>query len=176
MAAMLMLDGAMFWGWSCGFIAIEQNGIASGLWLGRRKPVPFFALIHGTVYIGCVMLRVVASVSAGQAKQYYTQGLSREDYYSEGQEVIGQWQGLGAERLGLSGRGDQCFFDGLAGNLKSGSDEYLTPRTKENRRVGYDFNFHCPKSVSVVYEQNRDERIFGAFKMSVTESMRELEK
>ena len=121
------------------------------------------------------MLRVVASVSAGQAKQYYTQGLSREDYYSEGQEVIGQWQGLGAERLGLSGRVDQRSFDALADNLKPGSDESLTPRTKENRRVGYDFNFHCPKSVSVVYEQNRDERIFGAFKMSVTETMRELE-
>ena len=121
------------------------------------------------------MLRVVASVSAGQAKQYYTQGLSREDYYSEGQEVIGQWQGLGAERLGLSGRVDQRSFDALADNLKPGSDESLTPRTKENRRVGYDFNFHCPKSVSVVYEQNRDERIFGAFKMSVTETMQELE-
>ncbi|HEY3863973.1 MAG TPA: MobF family relaxase [Verrucomicrobiae bacterium] len=121
------------------------------------------------------MLRVVASVSAGQAKQYYTQGLSREDYYSEGQEVIGQWQGLGAERLGLSGRVDQRSFDALADNLKPGSDQSLTPRTKENRRVGYDFNFHCPKSVSVVYEHNRDERIFGAFKMSVTETMRELE-
>jgi conjugative relaxase-like TrwC/TraI family protein len=162
-------------GWGCGFIAVEQNGIALGLWLGRCKPVPFFALVHGTVYIGRVMLRVVASVSAGQAKQYYTQGLSREDYYSEGQEVIGQWQGLGAERLGLSGRVDQRSFDALADNLKPGSDESLTPRTKENRRVGYDFNFHCPKSVSVVYEQNRDERIFGAFKMSVTETMRELE-
>jgi len=67
------------------------------------------------------MLRVVASVSAGQAKQYYTQGLSREDYYSEGQEVIGQWQGLGAERLGLSGRVDQRSFDALADNLKPGS-------------------------------------------------------
>ena len=135
----------------------------------------FFAPLHSTGYIAVVMLRVVASVSAGQAKQYYAQGLSREDYYSEGQEVIGQWQGLGAERLGLSGRVDQRSFDALADNLRPGSDESLTPRTKENRRVGHDFNFHCPKSVSVVYEQNRDERIFGAFKMSVTETMRELE-
>ena len=175
MVAMLMLHGSCFGFGVAVLCAVEQNGIALGLWLGRCKPVPFFALVHGTVYIGRVMLRVVASVSAGQAKQYYTQGLSREDYYSEGQEVIGQWQGLGAERLGLSGRVDQRSFDALADNLKPGSDESLTPRTKENRRVGYDFNFHCPKSVSVVYEQNRDERIFGAFKMSVTETMRELE-
>ena len=121
------------------------------------------------------MLRVVASVSSAQAKTYYTQGLSKEDYYSEGQEVIGEWQGLGAERLGLHGRVDQRSFDALADNLRPDSDESLTPRTKENRRVGYDFNFHCPKSVSVVYEHNRDERIFGAFKNSVTETMRELE-
>jgi hypothetical protein len=84
MVAVFMLNGIMFCVWSCGFIAVEQNGIAVGLWLGRCKPVPFFALVQGTVYISRVMLRVVASVSAGQAKQYYTQGLSREDYYSEG--------------------------------------------------------------------------------------------
>ena len=112
----------MFWVRGCGPIAVEQNGIALGLWLGRCKRLPFFALVHGTVYIGRVMLRGVASVSAGQAKQYYTQGLSREDYYSEGQEVIGQRQGLAAERLGLSGRVDQASFDALADNLKPGSD------------------------------------------------------
>lgn len=121
------------------------------------------------------MLNVVVSASSGQAKQYYTQGLSREDYYSEGQEIIGEWQGLGAERLGLHGKVDQLSFDALADNLKPGTDENLTVRTKENRRVGYDFTFSCPKSVSVVYEHNQDERIFQAFKMSVTDTMRELE-
>jgi hypothetical protein len=35
MVAMLMLDGAMFWVRGCGIIAVEQNGIALGLWLGR---------------------------------------------------------------------------------------------------------------------------------------------
>jgi conjugative relaxase-like TrwC/TraI family protein len=41
--------------------------------------------------------------------------------------------------------------------------------------VGYDFNFHCPKSVSVAYEFTQDERILGAFKMSVNQTMREIE-
>ncbi|HEY1719447.1 MAG TPA: MobF family relaxase [Verrucomicrobiae bacterium] len=121
------------------------------------------------------MLRIVESTSAAQAKQYYTQGLSREDYYSEGQEIIGEWQGLGAEKLGLSGRVDQKSFDALADNLRPDNGERLTARTKDNRRVGYDFNFHCPKSVSVLYERSNDERIFNAFKISVTETMRELE-
>jgi conjugative relaxase-like TrwC/TraI family protein len=121
------------------------------------------------------MLRVMESKSAAQAKQYYTQGLSREDYYSEGQEIIGEWQGLAAERLGLRGQVDQKSFEALADNLRPDTGERLTPRTKENRRVGYDFNFHCPKSVSVLYEQNHDERILNAFKISVTETMREME-
>ena len=49
------------------------------------------------------MLRVVASKSAAAALQYYTKGLSREDYYSEGQEIVGKWHGKAAGLLGLSG-------------------------------------------------------------------------
>ena len=44
------------------------------------------------------MLRITQSKSAQQAKSYYVSGLSREDYYSEGQEIAGNWQGKGAER------------------------------------------------------------------------------
>src|SRR5208283_380512 len=46
------------------------------------------------------MLRVIPSRNA---KEYYTQALKREDYYTERQEISGNWQGIGAEKLGLSG-------------------------------------------------------------------------
>jgi hypothetical protein len=46
------------------------------------------------------MLRVIASRNA---KEYFTQSLKREDYYSEGQEISGDWQGSAAQKLGLSG-------------------------------------------------------------------------
>ena len=36
------------------------------------------------------------------AQRYYTEGLVKQDYLSEGQEVTGQWFGHGAEMLGLS--------------------------------------------------------------------------
>ena len=36
------------------------------------------------------MLRVIASRNA---KEYFAQSLKREDYYSEGQEVSGDWKG-----------------------------------------------------------------------------------
>ncbi|MBI1176385.1 relaxase domain-containing protein [bacterium] len=118
------------------------------------------------------MLRVIASRNA---KEYFAQSLSKEDYYSEGQEVRGEWQGIGAERLGLSGPVTTEAFESLCDNQKPGTDERLTQRNKSNRIVGYDFNFHCPKSVSVVYELTRDERILDAFKDSVKQAMREVE-
>ena len=118
------------------------------------------------------MLRVIASRNA---KEYYAESLKREDYYTEGQEIRGEWQGIGAEKLGLSGAVDQAAFDALCENRRPGTDERLTQRNKGNRIVGYDFNFHCPKSVSVVYEFTRDERILDAFKQSVNQTMREIE-
>src|SRR5436853_190978 len=101
------------------------------------------------------MLRVIASRNA---KEYYSESLKREDYYTEGQEIRGEWQGIGAEKLGLSGAVDQAAFDALCENRKPGTDERLTQRNKGNRIVGYDFNFDCPKSVSVVYEFTLDVR------------------
>jgi conjugative relaxase-like TrwC/TraI family protein len=108
------------------------------------------------------MLRVIASRNA---KEYFAESLKREDYYSEGQEVSGDWNGLAAERLGLSGAVTTAAFESLCDNKIPGTDERLTQRNKSNRTVGYDFNFHCPKSVSVAYEFTQDERILDAFKI-----------
>src|SRR4030095_16012989 len=118
------------------------------------------------------MLRVIASRNA---KEYFAQSLSKEDYYSEGQEIRGEWHGLGAEKLELSGQVTEAPLEALCENRKPGTRERLTQRNKDNRIVGYDFNFHCPKSVSVVYEFTRDERILSAFKRSVNQTMREIE-
>ena len=118
------------------------------------------------------MLRVIASRNA---KEYFKQSLKREDYYSQGQEISGDWQGIGAQKLGLSGAVTTEAFESLCDNQKPGTNERLTQRNKSNRTVGYDFNFHCPKSVSVVYEFTQDERILNAFKQSVNQTMREIE-
>jgi conjugative relaxase-like TrwC/TraI family protein len=118
------------------------------------------------------MLRVIPSRNA---KEYYTQSLKREDYYTEGQEITGNWQGIGAEKLGLSGPVTSKAFEQLCDNRKPGTRERLTQRTRADRVAGYDFNFHCPKSVSVVYEFTKDERILEAFKQAVNQTMREME-
>jgi conjugative relaxase-like TrwC/TraI family protein len=77
--------------------------------------------------------------------------------------------------LGLSGPVTQEAFDALCDNQKPETEERLTQRNCDHRRVGYDFNFHCPKSVSVVYEFTKDDRMLHAFRLSVNETMRELE-
>lgn len=121
------------------------------------------------------MLRIHAQTSVEGAKSYYTEALAREDYYSQDQEIIGSWNGRAAKRLGLTGEVTRDDFIALCDNTNPATGERLTSRTKTNRRVGYDFNFHAPKSVSVVYSQTKDERILDAFRSAVNDTMVELE-
>ena len=121
------------------------------------------------------MLRIVQSISQAAAKSYYVQGLSREDYYSQEQEIIGNWGGKAAAMLGLYGQVEQAGFDALCDNINPATGGRLTPYNKSARRVGYDFNFHCPKSVSAVYALTGDESILHAFRDAVRETMQELE-
>jgi conjugative relaxase-like TrwC/TraI family protein len=107
--------------------------------------------------------------------EYFTQGLSRSDYYIDGQEVPGRWGGKGAERLGLQGEVDTKDYFALCNNLNPETGEQLTPRNKDNRRVGFDFTFSAPKSVSVLYELSDDSRIMDAFRESTKETMAEIE-
>ena len=122
------------------------------------------------------MLRVVAHKSAGAAQKYYTEGLKREDYYSEKQEVVGKWQGKAAAMLGISGDVDREQFAALVENRHPVTGEKLTPRTKEGRRVGYDLNFHAPKSLSVLYALTQDKDVLTVFRRAVSDTMTELEQ
>jgi conjugative relaxase-like TrwC/TraI family protein len=117
------------------------------------------------------MLRIIQNVSAAGAKSYY----STADYYTEGQELAGQWRGKGAARLGLVGEVDRASWEALCDNRDPQTGVPLTLRTKDNRTIGYDFNFHVPKSVSVLYGLTKDERILEAFREAVGETMRDME-
>ena len=54
--------------------------------------------------------------------------------------------------------------------------EPLTPRTKADRRILYDFTFDAPKSVSLAYELGGDERILDAFRGAVQDTMADMER
>ena len=121
------------------------------------------------------MLRITQSSSSAAAKSYYVSSLDREDYYSDGQEIIGAWGGKLTEKLGLSGQVARDAFNKLCDNLNPTTGEQLTARNNEKRTVGYDINFHCPKSVSVLFALSGDEKILAAFRESVRETMRDME-
>lgn len=122
------------------------------------------------------MLRIHTSTNAGAVQQYYTNGLTKEDYYTEKGDIIGNWYGKGAEKLGLKGSVEQSEFEALINNTHPITGDKLTPRNTTNRRIGYDINFHAPKSVSIVYSLTQDTEILEAFRTSVQETMQNIEQ
>jgi conjugative relaxase-like TrwC/TraI family protein len=91
------------------------------------------------------------------AREYFDEHLSAGDYYEEGQRVAGEWIGLGAERLNLSGKVRAEDFLRLCENQHPSTGERLTPELKTtrrqdgqtvaDRRIFFDFTFSPPKSV-----------------------------
>ncbi|WP_246109660.1 relaxase domain-containing protein [Roseimaritima multifibrata] len=105
-------------------------------------------------------------------RQYFDQVLTQGDYYL-GQEVNGHWHGHGAEILGL-GRGTevtkQQFSDLLQGKHPIDGSQ-LTQRSRKDRRPGMDLTFSVPKSVSLAWAINGDERLIVALREAVHETM-----
>jgi conjugative relaxase-like TrwC/TraI family protein len=118
---------------------------------------------------------MIQSRSAAHAKAYFSDALSKSDYYASDQELAGFWQGRFAARLGLEGATAKEAFFALCENKHPGTGESLTPRTREDRTTGYDINFHCPKSVSLLHVFAEDGHILKAFQDSVTETMQVIE-
>lgn len=118
---------------------------------------------------------MIQSKSAGHAKAYFSDALSKSDYYASDQELAGYWQGKLADRIGLSGHTSKDGFFALCENRDPNTGDHLTPRTKEERTTGYDINFHCPKSVSLLHVFSGDDAILNVFQEAVTDTMREIE-
>lgn len=77
--------------------------------------------------------------------------------------------------LGLEGKVTRREFNLLCDNRDPRTGEQLTPRTRDNRTVGYDCTFSVPKSVSLLYAMTEDAALLDAFRQSVHETMREME-
>ena len=123
------------------------------------------------------MLRISPSeAGAAQVKKYYVKHSSPEAYYSEGQDFNGVWGGRGAERLGRSGSLQANAFSRLCDNLHPLTGEQLTARMRANRRVGYDVNFHVPKSVTLAYMWSKDERIIRVIRQAAHETMLDMQE
>jgi conjugative relaxase-like TrwC/TraI family protein len=122
------------------------------------------------------MLFITPAKGSKEAKDYFTRHMAVSDYYlRDATECAGHWHGLGAELLGLSGTVDKESYFKLCDNINPKTGEQLTPVTRGERRVLYDFTFDAPKSVTLAYELGGDERIMDALRGAVKDTMSEME-
>lgn len=122
------------------------------------------------------MIRMIQSQSAGHAKEYFSEALLKADYYIGDQELNGTFQGLLSKRLGITGPATKERFFALCENRHPETGKPLTPRTKKDRTVGYDINFHVPKSVSIIHALAEDGHVLDAFQNAVTSTMVAIEQ
>jgi conjugative relaxase-like TrwC/TraI family protein len=119
-------------------------------------------------------------------KGYSSRHLEHSDYYSEGVRVAGEWNGRGAELLGLSGPVNTEDFEAVRQGLDPGTKEFLRARHSADRtavdgsklaqgRSLYDFTISAPKSVSVLAILGGDQRLIEAHRTAVAEALKETE-
>jgi conjugative relaxase-like TrwC/TraI family protein len=126
----------------------------------------------------------IRAMSDGQG--YSSKHLEHSDYYAEGERVLGQWRGQGAELLGLSGEVKTREFEFLRQACHPETGEFLRQRQSSDRtsadgttqskgRSLYDFTISAPKSVSIMATLGGDRRLLQAHEEAVNEALHELE-
>ncbi len=107
--------------------------------------------------------------------QWLSNHYAANDYYCEGEHVVGSWVGRGAEALGILGQSiepqNAAFLRIFSGHTPSG--EKLKQR--ESDIIGYDFQCSAQKSVSIMAKLGGDDRLFEAHHAAVTEAYQALE-
>src|SRR6267378_4447639 len=138
------------------------------------------------------MLTISKPLSAGQARSYHAEEFSnaKENYYTEGERIAGEWHGRLAEEWGLRGEVREEHFQRLTEGQHpvtgeqlvrhQTAREYLNERgemikTMEHR-AGWDATLSAPKSVSLTALVGADERVREAHRESVGIALDELER
>lgn len=107
--------------------------------------------------------------NAGQAADYYAQ---TDDYYRDRGHAPTQWQGRGAEALGLRGevtpgQAEAMLNGQLPNGERVGGDDH---------RAGWDATFSAPKSVSIAAYVYGDDRLIAAHDRAVNAAIQYLER
>src|ERR1035437_5453329 len=138
------------------------------------------------------MITMSKPISASQAREYHKEEFAnaRDNYYTEGDHVRGEWQGQLAQRYGLLGAVGEEQFARLSEGQHPATGEQLvrhqtareyvnaqgqTVRTMEHR-AGWDATFSAPKSVSLTALVGGDDRVKEAHRESVRVALNEMEK
>src|SRR6202051_2226176 len=138
------------------------------------------------------MLTISKPLSAGQARAYHAEefGNARENYYTEADQIRGEWHGRLAEQWGLRGEVREEHFQRLSEGQhpitaeqlirRQAAREYMNRRGEKvsamEHRAGWDATFSAPKSVSLTALVGRDDRVREAHRESVGVALDELER
>src|SRR5437764_2737781 len=138
------------------------------------------------------MLTISKPLSAGQARAYHAEEFSnaRENYYTEADEIRGEWHGRLAEEWGLRGEVREEHFERLSEGQHpitgeqlirhQAAREYMNWRGEKvsamEHRAGWDATFSAPKSVSLTALVGGDERVREMHRESVRVALDQLER
>jgi conjugative relaxase-like TrwC/TraI family protein len=138
------------------------------------------------------MLKISKAIGSAKLQDYHKQEFTSPDqsYWSQGQQLVGQWQGQLAEKYGLSGAVGADEFQRLSeGQHPQTGDqlvqhrqsfEYVNadgkPVKSVEHRAGWDATFSPAKSVSLTALVGGDERIRAVHSEAVTVALSELER
>src|SRR5207244_1038548 len=111
-----------------GGAARTGRGSAGGMPLAARSSAE--AQTEFTT-LGAPAMLTIRAMSDG--KGYSTRHLEHRDYYAEGERVVGQWQGHGAQLLALSGEVRLEDFEALREGRDPKTGEFLRQRQGADR-------------------------------------------
>jgi conjugative relaxase-like TrwC/TraI family protein len=138
------------------------------------------------------MLTISKSISSGQAQTYHAKEFTsaEQNYWKQGDTILGEWQGQLAEKYGLTGAIDSQHFARLSEGKNPHTAEQLVQHRKAQEyttadgttvkpiehRAGWDATFSAPKSVSLTALVGGDDRVGEAHRQAVTVALTELER
>jgi conjugative relaxase-like TrwC/TraI family protein len=121
------------------------------------------------------MLSLANLSSSSAASSYY----EKDDYYakdSKEHQEASQWFGEGANKLGLKGNVEkEGFKNALEGKLPNGQNLGRQELDGKVHAPGIDLAFSAPKSVSIMAEVYKDNRIVEAHQNAVKEVLQYIE-
>ena len=138
------------------------------------------------------MLTISKPLSSGQAQTYHAKEFTsaEQNYWKQGDTILGEWQGRMAEQYGLAGAIDAQHFARLSEGQNPLTGEQLvrhrngqeyttadgTTVKPIEHRAGWDATFSAPKSVSLTALVGGDDRVREAHRQAVTTALTELER
>jgi conjugative relaxase-like TrwC/TraI family protein len=138
------------------------------------------------------MLTISKPLNSGQAQTYHAKEFTsaEQNYWKQGDAILGEWQGQLADKYGLVGAINAEHFARLSEGQYPHTAEQLIQHRKAQEyttadgsivkpvehRAGWDATFSAPKSVSLTALVGGDDRVREAHRQAVTIALTELER